>query len=35
MRDEIFFRENAENNETCRITLIESYEAKNLKIIVV
>ncbi len=35
MRDQIYFREDAENDETCCIISIESYEIRNLQIIVV
>jgi hypothetical protein len=35
MRDQIFFRESAENDEACRVASIESYETRNLQIIVV
>jgi hypothetical protein len=35
MRDQIFSRENAENDETCRAASIESYETRNLQIIVI
>jgi hypothetical protein len=35
MRDQIYSRENAENDEACCIASIELYETRNFQIIVV